>query len=78
MRQIKEVGDLFPGFVYATSWRDGRRGTELYYVRVIRIKTETPGEECVVTNQGNRSFSRLKWYGPFPATLEDFYVKEEA
>lgn len=72
--EAKSIGDLEIGKVYACAWRDHEltsRAEQLEYVRICEISSSTKSGELVKTSAGNRVFSRLRWFGPFPSTVAD-------
>jgi len=74
MREVTDMRDLAPGFTYATCWKAHRyeyKRDVFQYLSVKRVDPDAVSGELVVTNSGNRSFSRLRWFGPLPARMSD-------
>lgn len=75
LKEIKNISDLEVGSVYATFWvaheLDSRK-ERISYIRVIGVgKKRIADCGYVRSDAGNRTFSKLRWFGPLPGSRAD-------
>jgi len=72
MGEIENIAGLQSGCVYAVCFKEHEHKNKmemLKYLTVHSVRTTTDSGELVKTNFGNRCFSKMRWFGPMPASL---------
>lgn len=72
--EIQNINGLEAGRLYACCWKNHGYKHKTYalsYVTVYETRTDTKSKEFVKTSVGNRRFSKMRWFGPFPTNIDD-------